>query len=215
MKTLDVSEAARIIERMDGGLDGPDVVETIDLKGVQAAMLKRGILYIAGTNEFSDWFEFNFDFIHDRAPDAHGFRMAAGDSGAIWHAGFLEHARIVYAFAKPQKPAFIIGHSLGGASAQIVGASLGVPSLSFGSPRTHLGGAHFGREGFVLNICRTDDTLCHLPPRFFGFRHVGSVHWLSPPAGEVEEGHSIASYAELLEAGPLPPGFPEAWPPSA
>ncbi len=214
MRQLEVLEAARIIESMGDGITGPDVVETIDLRGVQAAVLKRGVLFIAGTNEFSDWFEFNFDFIHDGPADQHGFSMAPGDSGAVWHAGFLEHAQIVYAFAKPQKISAIIGHSLGAASAQIVGASLGIPSIAFGSPRPLQGAAKFRNEGFVLNVCRTDDTLCHLPPRFFGFRHVGSVHWLSPPAPDVGEGHSIRSYIEALEQ-PLPPLFPAAWPPVA
>ncbi len=60
--------------------------------------------------------------------DDRGVRQAAtGDSGKhAWHAGFLKHAQTVHASVSgmPEPPKLIIGHSLGAASAQIVGASL-------------------------------------------------------------------------------------------
>lgn len=49
--------------------------------------------------------------------------------------GFLLHAARVQRFLRGRKPKFIIGHSLGAASAQILGTALGVPTICFASPQ--------------------------------------------------------------------------------
>ncbi|SER81220.1 hypothetical protein SAMN04490244_10374 [Tranquillimonas rosea] len=216
MKSLSLLEAAQMMLRVYDRDRDPEleIVQQIDIRGVQACTLKGGILVIPGTNEFSDWFQFNFDLGGRDRVERHGFAVAHGDSGARWHGGFLEHAQIVYTFAKPQPLRYIIGHSLGAASAQIVGASLKLPTIALASPRTLRGDRPFPGEGWVVNVCRTDDTVCHVPPDFMGFRHLGSVYWLSPPEVNVGEDHRVDKYIALMEAK-VSPTLPQAWPRAA
>ncbi|SLN45302.1 hypothetical protein PSA7680_02314 [Pseudoruegeria aquimaris] len=165
MAKLKLSDAAETMRQIYCDPAAAEVEVSLDIRGVQVYFLKNGTLVIPGTNEFSDWFEFNFDVF---GTEGHGFEVAQGDSGAVWHAGFLEHAQTVFSFAKPLKPKFIIGHSLGAASAQIVGSSLRIPTIAFASPRTNRGEKRFSGAGWVLNICRVDDTVCQVPPPLHG-----------------------------------------------
>lgn len=214
MAPLTILDAARAVRAASRGEAGLDVVERIDIEGVQAVTLKGGVMVVLGANEIADWFDYNLDFIPGPESEHVGFSVIPGDSGARWHAGFLEHARFVYAFAKPQRPKLIAGHSLGAAAAQIVGASLGVPAIGFGSPRPLRQRRQFRGEGWVLNVCRSDDTICYVPPGFLGFRHVGSVRWLTPPQPDPGEDHSMDEYIEVLEAG-HGSTLPETWPVTA
>lgn len=214
MAPMTILDAARAVRAASQGEEGLDVVERIDIDGVQALTLKGGVIVVLGANELSDWFDYNLDFIPDAESEHVGFSVIPGDSGARWHAGFLEHARYVYTFAKPQHPKLILGHSLGAASAQIVGASLGVPAIGFGSPRPLRQRRPFRGEGWVVNVCRSDDAICYLPPDFLGFRHVGSVYWLTPPDINPGEDHSMDHYISAIEAG-VSDTLPETWPPTA
>ncbi|MCT8161206.1 hypothetical protein [Pseudoruegeria sp. SHC-113] len=195
MAKLKLSDAAETMRQIYYDPAAAEVQVSLDIRGVQVYFLKNGTLVIPGTNEFSDWFEFNFDVF---GTEGHGFEVAHGDSGAVWHAGFLEHAQTVFSFAKPLKPKFIIGHSLGAASAQIVGSSLRVPTVAFASPRTNRGEKRFSGAGWVLNICRVDDTVCHVPPPFMGFQHVGSVRWMMPDEANPGQDHRIHEYIDCM-----------------
>ncbi|MCR8548108.1 hypothetical protein M4578_09725 [Salipiger sp. P9] len=190
---------------------GDRIHTSIDIRGVQAHYLKDGTLVIPGTNELSDWFDFNLQF-GGTPMDGHGFEVVPGDSGTLWHGGFLEHAQIVYTFAKGLRPKFIVGHSLGAASAQIVGASLSTPTIAFASPKTCKSRSQMPGEGWVMNICRIDDTVCHAPPAFLGFRNVGSLYWLSPDEVNPGEDHKIGNYIELLKLKRVQERVPTAWP---
>lgn len=203
-------DAAATMQAVYDGTGSADVQMRIDIRGVQAVYLKDGTLVIPGTNELADWFEFNFNLVSPT--DGHGFEVVPGDSGAQWHAGFLEHAQTVYAFAKPLQPKLIVGHSLGAASAQIVGLSLRVPTIAFASPRTHRGKTRLAGEGWVVNICRADDSVCHVPPNFLGFRHIGSVYWIAPE--QIEDGidHGVDHYIALLGAEKAKSRLPATWP---
>lgn len=112
-----------------------------------------------------------------------------------------------YGFAKPLKNDIkhVIGHSLGAASAQIVGPSLGKPTVCFASPKPLLFGRP-PRPDLVVNYCREDDLICRVPPGLFdgliGFAHVGAVVWLKPSARNLGEDHRIDNYIEELEAEP-------------
>lgn len=210
MGQLALLDAARMIEETYAGRNRADVVNEIDVAGVQAVLLKNGVLVIPGTNELSDWFDFNLNAGEN--PDSHGFDVLAGDSGAKWHGGFLEHAQMVYMFAKGVRPKFIVGHSLGAASAQIVGMSLRVPTIAFASPQTCRTRERMEHEGWVINLCRVDDTVCHVPPKLLGFRTIGSRYWLKPDDLNVGEDHSIEHYAALLSQERVRARVPLAWP---
>ncbi|KNG93204.1 hypothetical protein ATO11_12145 [Pseudaestuariivita atlantica] len=188
-----------------------DVHTEIDVRGVQATYLNSGVLVIPGTNEFRDWFDFNLNMF-GQGGDGHGFEVVSGDSGTKWHAGFLEHAQIVYSFAKGLRPKFIVGHSLGAASAQIVGMSLRTPTIAFASPQTCRSRTRMPGEGWVVNICRVDDDVCHQPPRILGFRTIGSRYWLSPDPLKLGEDHKIDNYMDLLKTKKVKDRVPQAWP---
>ena len=136
MAKISLLDAADMVAETYAGTNKSDIETSIDVAGVQAVYLKNGTLVIPGTNEFADWFDFNLKFGNTSTVEGHGLEVVPGDSGALWHAGFLEHAQMVYMFAKGVRPKFIVGHSLGAASAQIVGMSLRVPTVAFASPNT-------------------------------------------------------------------------------
>lgn len=211
MAGIKILDAADLIRDAYAGDLGDRVQTSIDIRGVQAHYLKDGTLVIPGTNEFSDWFDFNLRFGNMDVP-GHGFEVVPGDSGTLWHGGFLEHAQIVYTFAKGLRPKCIVGHSLGAASAQIVGASLGVPSVAFASPKTCRSRQRMPGEGWVLNICRIDDGVCHVPPAFLGFRTIGSHYWLTPTEADPGEDHRIHNYKELLKLARVKERVPTEWP---
>ena len=211
MAKLNMLDAARMVEETYAGSNKSDIETSIDVAGVQAVYLKNGVLVIPGTNEFSDWFDFNLN-INDKAVSGHGFEVVAGDSGALWHAGFLEHAQMVYMFAKGVRPKFIVGHSLGAASAQIVGMSIRTPTIAFASPQTCRSRDRLQNEGWVVNVCRIDDAVCHVPPKFLGFRTIGSRYWMKPDELDADEDHKISNYAALLKLKRIQEQVPVDWP---
>jgi len=178
----------------------------------QAHMLDNGTLLITGSNGFDDYLKFNlqvFSLFGKRYSVTDG-PTEAGASRSLWHQGFLAHARIVFKFAKPFKPKFVIGHSLGGASAQILGKSFGVPAIGFGSPRTRKkGSGRINGENHSLTISHKDDLVARLPA---SFRHLGRnipVAWATPKTGPK---HAMRNYITLLEAAQGQSGLPTRWP---
>jgi hypothetical protein len=212
MAKLSLLDAAKMVSENYAKTNTDEIETAIDVAGVQAVYLKNGTLVIPGTNELSDWFDFNLNIGGATQPDSHGFEVVPGDSGAMWHAGFLEHAQMVYMFAKGVKPRFIVGHSLGAASAQIVGMSLGLPTVAFASPQTCRTPHRLPNEGWVVNVCRVDDAVCYLPPRLLGFRTIGSRYWLRPDELDADEDHKIHNYAELLKLKRIKDRVPQQWP---
>jgi hypothetical protein len=212
MAQVKLLDAADMIASTYAGTNSAEIKEQIDVAGVQAVYLKNGGLIIPGTNELSDWFDFNLNISSNAGADTHGFEVVSGDSGAQWHAGFLEHAQMVYMFAKGVRPKFIVGHSLGAASAQIVGMSLKVPTIAFASPQTCRSKARMPNEGWVVNICRVDDEVCYAPPKFMGFRTIGSRYWIQPDHVDDGEDHKIHNYSDLLKLKRIKDRVPLAWP---
>lgn len=204
-------DAAGIMQATYNGANAAEVEVRLDVRGVQAVYLKSGVLVIPGTNELADWYDFNFN-VADGSALSFGFEVVAGDSGVMWHAGFLEHAQMVFAFAKALKPKLIIGHSLGAASAQIVGMSLKTPTIAFASPRVLRRADPIAGEGWVVNICRVDDSVCHVPPPFLGFRHVGSRYWLTSDEVNPGEDHRIGKYIALMGRKAVADRLPATWP---
>ena len=190
--------AAELIQKTyDNKLGGLER-DRISLDGAQAMILTDGTLVIPGTNEAKDWVNFNLEVL-------------SGDSGRKWHAGFLRHAKIVYPFAKGAGAKRVLGHSLGAASAQIVASSLGIPAICFASPRPIRGKSRFTGEHRVLNVCRFDDTACHLPFVFLGYRQLGKVHWVSPKEPQSAGSHKLSDYLRAMKQGAARPDLPGDW----
>lgn len=191
-----INDACDLIQKAYDGTLGNRVEVALDLDGAQAYLLKDKTLVIPGTNEKSDWGNFNLD-------------VTNGDSGRVWHAGFMRHARIVFPFAKAGGAKRVLGHSLGAASAQIVACSLGIPAVCFASPRPLRGKTKFKGEAGVINICRFDDAVCFLPFSFLNFRHIGKVHWISPGEPQSNGSHRIPDYLRVLGTGKIKPKLPD------
>ena len=160
-----------------------DSIAQLDRDGVQAFVTADRVLVIPGTNELSDWWKFNFKVVRGATRS--------------WHAGFLKHAQAVYKFAKGLDVRRITGHSLGAASAQIVGYSLKINTIAFASPKT-LAAEWWVSDSnrfLIENICRVDDLVCAVPPNF---QHVGTVQWLTPKRHHWGEDHSISNYVDAM-----------------
>jgi hypothetical protein len=200
---INVFKAGELIDHAYNKKLGAIIKEQVDVGGAQAFYLNDGTLVIPGTNERSDWLDFNLDF-----------EAIQGDSGRFYHKGFLEHARLIYMFAKAVKPKFIVGHSLGAASAQIVGRSLRVPTIAFASPKVLRGKTRVSGEGWVANYLRIDDTVCHMPPGLGKkkYRHIGSTYWMGPKGIDVGEDHRIKNYMQVLKEERFKLLIPKDWP---
>lgn len=195
---MKITDAADLIQKTYDNKLGALERSRISLNGAQASMLTDGTLVIPGSNEHSDWINFNFN-------------VGAGDSKRKWHAGFLRHAQTIYPFAKGAGAKRVLGHSLGAASAQIVAASLEIPAICFASPRPLRGKTRFKGEHRIINICRFDDAICYLPMAFLGFRQVGRVHWISPREPQSEGSHRLKDYLRALAQGRVRPDLPDSW----
>ncbi|WP_166416982.1 lipase family protein [Cochlodiniinecator piscidefendens] len=188
------------------------LVKSLDHKGVQAHILSNRTLLITGSNGVDDYINYNLK-VFNLFGEKYRFSdetVEAGHSRAMWHQGFLKHARIVYEFAKPFKPNFIIGHSLGGASAQILAKSFGVPAIGFASPRTQRKrSAKIKGEEHSLTLWRVDDTVPHMPP---GFRHLGRSIGIGTKVNNPGMDHSMEHYIPLIKTLAGDPRVPDHWP---
>lgn len=198
---MNVLEVAQLMDAVYNRRASLTITESISASGMEAHFVKDpGIFVIEGTNSAEDWWDFNLNIF--------GYTgTIKGDSGARYHEGFWKQAQLAYNFAKPFRRdiKLVVGHSLGAASAQIVGPSLEKRTISFASPKPLLRGKAI-RPHLVTNYCRDDDLVCRVPPGIFdgalGFEHIGNVVWLTPEQRNLGEDHRIDKYVELLERNP-------------
>ncbi|MEO0485760.1 MAG: hypothetical protein AAF092_07600 [Pseudomonadota bacterium] len=102
----------------------------------QAGYTEDNVLIITGSSSFFDYAHYNLR-PNRFVPHSEGYRRITSQFGyAPFHKGFLLHASEVMAFVGDDLPDFIVGHSLGAASAQIVGMTLNIPTITFASPQT-------------------------------------------------------------------------------
>ena len=168
----------------------------IDRKGVQAYVdLDKRALVVLGTNQLSDWVRYNFNIFREVEPEF-------GDSGNAYHGGFYNYAEIIYYFAKPISDKFdtVLGHSLGGAAAQIAGSSLKKTTMAFASPKPLLSGDPSGRD-LVKVLNRDDDTVGKLPfsiGAVWDYKHIGELIEMNPDSRNIGEDHSMVNYVAWL-----------------
>jgi hypothetical protein len=168
--------------------------------GAQAFITPDRDLVIPGTNECEDWRQFNLQVHAQANARIPGLLLVPQTDIGSWHFGFLRHADSVYRFARIHEPRFIVGHSLGGAAAQIIGHRMGRPTISFGAPRVYKGRARqLEGEGWVLNLCRSDDPVTGVPT-LSGFRHLGTTRRFSTGRPVASRNHPIAQYLGLIGA---------------
>lgn len=101
----------------------------------QAALTDDNVLIITGSNSLTDYTRYNLRpnrFV--RITDSRR-RITNKIPYSNFHQGFLLHAAEVLQFLGSDVPDFIVGHSLGAASAQILGTALEVPTITFAAPQ--------------------------------------------------------------------------------
>lgn len=159
---------------------------------LRIANAPEGGLIIRGSDDAGDWLD-----------NARAFpSLGIGDSWRLYHGGFLDDARLVYGYAKASRPRWIAGHSRGAAIAAIVGASLGIETVTFAQPRPlWLSPDLPDADRWVTSYCKTDDLVCYLPPRWLGWRHIGRVCWAAPRYHHVGQDHSMRHYYDGLVDG--------------
>ena len=198
------------VKQKKRGRNTQGVVAYLDKKGAQALMLEHNVLVIPGSNEVIDWIR-NVNVYNILGKKYKAKAQAKSRTGAILHSGFNRHATLVSAFAKENDAKFIIGHSLGAATAQILGSWMGVPAVGFASPRVKLGPRKVKNESKILNICRMDDLVTRVPPSEMGFRRLGRTVRLVAPEPNPGLDHSMERYIEALSFETLEGRLPRTW----
>lgn len=149
-----------------------------------------------------------FDELRDIVTDLRVKPTAYGSGTA--HSGFV--AAVTGALEAihaglPSAPIWIVGHSLGGALAQVLAATLEHPMaavVSFGSPR--VGDPAFGQGladllgPLLLRVTHDRDPVPDFPPKPIGYRHVG-------PELRLIEGGAVERRGGVEDDGP--PTFEE------
>jgi hypothetical protein len=169
-----------------------NVVESIDMNGVQCSLVEalgHRIIMLSGTNEQSDWLEYNLNMLPS---------VMKGEKWR-WHGGFLHYAQWAYVFSKGLGVTLYLGHSLGGAAASIVAVSNCMPAVTFGAPRALFGRVTPPGAEMIINYVRTDDGVTKVPPSWLGFRHCGKVVQLTPEQPHPGIDHGIQNYIDILE----------------
>lgn len=183
----------------------------LDEDDVQAVLLTDKTLLIPGSNSINDYLRYNLRvrglFRRTR------LKMVNRVNGApvTWHQGFLAHAKIVqdWLLRENYTPTFIIGHSLGAASAQILSAGYGIPAIGFAAPRPSRTASARAAADKCLLVNRTDDNVCTLPG---GFHHLGDVRAIKPHAPNFGMDHNMGHYRRAVEEGITARKLPHQWP---
>jgi len=183
---------------------------------VQAHLMKDGTLLIPGSNSIFDYLLYNLRLFRVGAKryKVKDTDKESGASGTIWHQGFLAHARIIHEWVENHPhlngnpPSYIIGHSLGAASAQILSMSFNVPAIGFASPRPRGNDEPVPNDDKCFNIVRSDDVVCQVPQNFL---HLGQAPKVFPSKKRLGR-HHMTKYIWLLENHKGPSPLPPQWP---
>ncbi len=211
MNAAEMAEQSYVIARLiKRGRVPSEVKAHINSRGAQAQMMAHGVMIIPGSNELMDWVT-NFDVYRILGRSFGRSDKGRGSTGAVLHAGFLRHASRLQKFARENDAKFLIGHSLGAATAQILGTSLDLPAIGFASPRVKFGSGKLKYEHNVLNICRADDLVTRVPPSEAGFRRLGTSVRLVSAATNPGMDHSMTHYIAALKEHVSARGLPTHW----
>jgi hypothetical protein len=203
-----VLDAANLVDKSYHNLDQLPIKHRYNKNGVQAYVLTDRTLVIPGTNDgLLDWDKnMGTAAVQLKFSD---FPTAPALENSWWHQGFLEFAKEIYDFALPLGIARIVGHSLGGAGAQVLGPVLRKPVISFGSPTPKWGSAALSGEHRTLNLALKLDKV----PRllwFTRFRQTGHRHTLAL-APRAFPNHKMKYYIEALSTGGTNVSIPRTW----
>lgn len=189
----------------------PRITKTVNAKDVQAYLLDNGLLLIPGSNSAFDYLRYNLRLLNVGGKKFKVKNGATGQVlGRVWHQGFLAHAMHIYNELKSTPPKFIIGHSLGAASAQVLSLLWNVPSVGFAAPRLYAGGMAVNNSRKSLCIWRTDDPVGSLPGA--KFRHAGKSVALGKSRSNSLINHSMRHYRAAIADPNYRSVLPSSWP---
>ena len=207
-----LTRAAELAEASYDGARAPVVAhqlaDSLSEDDVQAHLLTDGTLLIVGSNSWRDYARFN---LRIQNLGRRALRLNTVD-GVTWHQGFLAHAKVVqdWLMREGHLVSYIIGHSLGAATTQILSAGWGVPGIGFAAPRTCRRASAQEASKRCLLVNRTDDHVCAVPGNF---QHLGLVHACRPHSRNTGIDHSMAHYRRIVDEGLAARTLPEVWPP--
>ena len=196
MTSITVLDAAELAQAAYKGGQLPPVLMPINEGHVQAYFLKDGTLVVRGSDEAADYTKTNLVASKVKLSWA---GMDAAAQAARWHKGFAKHAMVVIRHMGTRRPKLIIGHSLGGAVAQILGCIYNVPAIGFASPRPLVAKSRLAAEKLILNVVRNDDIVARVPPASMGFRWAGNSEVMHAKKTNKGEDHSMKQYMKLLK----------------
>jgi len=189
----------------------PRIVATLDANDVQAYMLDDQTLLIPGSDTALDYLKFNLRLMSIGGTRYKVKNSATGEKiGRIWHQGFLAHAMFVQKTFEASPPKFIIGHSLGAASAQILSMVWQVPAICFAAPRVYFGGEGIQNSQKCLCLWRTDDPVGRLPNH--RFRHAGKSISLGKSRRRGILNHHMRHYNAAIKDPNHSSVIPSVWP---
>ena len=189
------------------------VKRAITIEGMEALILANDLLILVGTNQVWDWFDYNFDLFPNAGQRKRSIPELAGASGAKYHGGFYEYAKLAYLLGASTQIKAITGHSLGGAAAQILGASWRLPTITFGSPQPLASRNHpIELTPNIVNFCRKDDMVCKMPP-LRRYRHIGQTFWMDRDGFDFSFDHPMPEYVDIIAEARvgLVPRLPDGW----
>lgn len=178
---------------------------------VQAYLLNNGLLLIPGSNSAMDYLRYNLRLLN---VGGKRYKVKSGATGqvlgSVWHQGFLAHAMLIYEHFKATPPKFIIAHSLGAASAQILSMIWNVPAIGFAAPRLYAGGRPYTNTKLSLSLFRHDDPVGSLPGA--QFRHTGTAIQLGKSKTTSLLNHSMKHYQAAITDPNHRSVLPATWP---
>ena len=209
MNSIKIMDAADLAAAAYKGGQLPPVELPINEGHVQAYLLKDGTLVIRGSDEAADYTKTNLVASKVKLTWA---GMDAAAQAARWHKGFAKHAMIVTRHMGTRRPKMVIGHSLGGAVAQILGCIYNVPAIGFASPRPLVAKSRLMAEKRILNVVRNDDIVARVPPPSMGFRWAGNSEVMHAKVTNKGEDHSMKQYIKLLKTELAEGKVVKSWP---
>ena len=208
MRSMSLLKAADLAAAAYKGGKLPPIKKTINEGHVQAYLLTDMTLVIRGSDELKDYTHSNLVVSKGKISWP---GMSSAAQNALWHKGFAGHAQTVAHALNGARPKFIVGHSLGAATAQILGCVYGAPTVAFASPKPLQGKATLTHEKWVLNVLRNDDLVCRVPLSS-GYRRVGNTEVMKPKGINVGEDHSMKQYIKLLKTELAEGKIIKSWP---
>lgn len=207
---IDAAELAEISYRPHTHAKTKNKIATpINKDNVSAYLLTDGVLLIPGSDSVWDYARYN---LRPFRIGGKKYTLSSGDTGkalgGFWHQGFLAHAMVIFEALKATPPRYIIGHSMGAASAQILSLLWNVPSIGFAAPRVYLGDASIPARALNLSIYRADDIVGWLPGE--KFNHAGQSVMLDIESGMPR--HKMRHYRTLLTNPKFKNAVPASWP---